>query len=200
MVQSNRRRAIEDAALRLFAERSVAEVSVRDIAAAAGVGESALYRHMTSKEELAARVFHRAYLALAAELARALPEGAGLSAEVDALVRTALAAHDRDPVLFGFLLLRQHDSLPSLDLEQLNPVQVVRAVVRRALERGEMEPMDPDLGVAILMGIVLQPLTLSLYGVLAGEALPLAPTLSSAIKRALALRTPSPVHQQGLDR
>lgn len=180
-----RRHKIENAALRLFAERSIAEVSVRDIAQAAGIGESGLYRHMTSKEELAARVFTEAYRDFAHELTDALPEEGGFAAELEALVMTALTAFDRDPILFRFLVLRQHDNISLISDSDLNPVEVVRGRIVRAMERGEMPDMNPDFATATLMGIVLQPLTFALYGRIEGPARNLAHPIICTARRAL---------------
>src|SRR5262245_29925576 len=46
------RRAIVDASFRLFSTQGYARTSVRDIAAAVGVTDAALYRHFASKKEL----------------------------------------------------------------------------------------------------------------------------------------------------
>ncbi|MFC1414737.1 TetR/AcrR family transcriptional regulator [Streptacidiphilus sp. N1-12] len=46
------RRALEDAAARLFAEQGFAATTVRDIATAAGVGERTFFRYFPSKEDL----------------------------------------------------------------------------------------------------------------------------------------------------
>jgi AcrR family transcriptional regulator len=184
------RQSIEDAALRLFAERTIPEVSVRDIAQAAGLQVSSLYRHMQSKEELAARVFKQAYASLAGEIETALAEAADFGSQIDRVVETALALFDRDPILCRFLLLRQHDGLPAFDDSEDNPVAVLRSAVVSALNMGEIDPMDPDLATAILLGLILQPLTFVLYGRLPRPAAALAPILSLTIKRALGVHTP----------
>jgi AcrR family transcriptional regulator len=46
------RRALEDAAARLFAEQGFSATTVRDIAVAAGVGERTFFRYFPSKEDL----------------------------------------------------------------------------------------------------------------------------------------------------
>jgi AcrR family transcriptional regulator len=48
---------IFEAAIDLFAERGYDGVSIRDIAAAVGVKESAIYRHYGSKDEILDRIF-----------------------------------------------------------------------------------------------------------------------------------------------
>ena len=46
------RHRIEQAAIRLFVEKGVAETTIRDIARAVGLSEGALYRHFEGKDEL----------------------------------------------------------------------------------------------------------------------------------------------------
>ena len=160
---SDRRIAIEREALRLFAQKGVAAVSTREIAQAVGIGESGLYRHMTSKEDLARRVFDQAYRAFAGELRGAV---SGLEDDfpraVRAVVEAIYTAFDRDPVLLRFLVLRQHDVMAELELGADNPVDVVAHILERAIGRGEVE-IDPRLALALLMGVVLQPMTNALY-------------------------------------
>jgi len=181
-----RRDDIEHAALRLFAENGIASVSTRQIAQAAGIVESGLYRHMKSKEELAQRVFGQAYRALAHEVRDALALHSGtITAEVRAIVDTILAAFDRDPILMRFLVLRQHDSIPGLNPGPDNPVAVVHDCMATAVSRGDIKDMTSELALAVLMGVVLQPLTNALYGRLPMPVSPLAPTLATVALRAL---------------
>ena len=49
---SRRKRAILDAAIRLFRERGYHGTSIRDIGSAAGVTSAALYRHFANKDEV----------------------------------------------------------------------------------------------------------------------------------------------------
>ena len=59
------RLAIEREALRLFAAKGVDGASIKDISAAVGVVDAALYRHFASKEEMAQAIFAQHYGALA---------------------------------------------------------------------------------------------------------------------------------------
>src|SRR5262249_19097860 len=58
--------AVLDAAMTLFAARGPASVSVRDIAAAAGVNHALVHRHFGSKQEVLRAVLERAAHELAA--------------------------------------------------------------------------------------------------------------------------------------
>jgi AcrR family transcriptional regulator len=54
---------IEQAAVRLFVEKGVAETTIKDIAGAVGLSEGALYRHFEGKEDLVWAAFERHYVA-----------------------------------------------------------------------------------------------------------------------------------------
>lgn len=183
---TDRRHRIEQEALRLFAEKGVANVSTRELALAVGIGESGLYRHMASKEELALRVFDQAYRSFAQDLRTALAAvGVDFADQVGAIVRTIYAAFDADPVLLRFLVLRQHDTMAELDLGEDNPVSVVFACVERACAEGSVRALDPAMALAVLMGVVLQPMTNTLYGRLSAPVGAHAPVVIAAALRAL---------------
>ena len=54
-----KREIIEESAIRLFATKGLARTTIKDIAAAAGVTEGALYRWYDGKEEMAWKLFNR---------------------------------------------------------------------------------------------------------------------------------------------
>jgi AcrR family transcriptional regulator len=60
--------AVLDAAMTLFATRGPASVSVRDIAAAAGVNHALIHRHFGSKQEVLRAVLERAVNEMAATI------------------------------------------------------------------------------------------------------------------------------------
>ena len=185
----DRRRLIDRTALQLFAERGYAEVSVRDIAQACGFGESALYRHMASKEELAIRVFREAYLDFAREMIAAVPEGAGLRDRLDAYLRVMLEGFDRDPVLVRFLLISQHDTLArAIGDDDATPVTVLVSAIAEAMAAGEIPAADPALATALVMGAALQPMTFMLYGRVPAPATSHRDEILAALVRLLDLR------------
>ncbi|MBL3705701.1 DDE-type integrase/transposase/recombinase [Sulfitobacter sp. BDSS02] len=140
-----RRTLIETTALHLFAQRGFSEVSIRDIAQACEIGESALYRHMSSKEKLAVRVFREGYLGFAQEMLEAAPADASLTEKLSAYLRIMLKGFDADPVLLRFLLIQQHDILAqAITYQDVTPVTVVRDALVEAVEAGSVELADAD--------------------------------------------------------
>jgi hypothetical protein len=89
-------------------------------------------------------------------------------------------------VRFQFLLLVQHHSMRRLGESQATPVEVVRRVLMEGMARGEIPKGDPDLGAALVMGLIVQPATFKTYGRIPGPMTPLAPALADACWRVLA--------------
>lgn len=99
------RRALEDAAATLIAERGYARTTVDDIVGAAGVSKPALYRHFASKKDLHLALLerHRDELAAAALAGLALDgvdlDAADLDEPADAVSHPAAADPRRVPDL-----------------------------------------------------------------------------------------------------
>ena len=64
----NRRDQILDAALQLFAQNGMANVTTRQIAGAVGISQPSLYAHFRSADEIATELCVRAFDALAAQM------------------------------------------------------------------------------------------------------------------------------------
>jgi AcrR family transcriptional regulator len=170
---------IEQASVRLFVEKGVAETTVKDIARAVGLSEGALYRHFESKDELVWKAFERHYVAFGATL-QALAAGESTTrGKVAAMIRGFCRAHDDNPTLFKFLLFVQHGQLGKLAPGTPTPVEVMRDVLDKAIAAREIPWQRPDLATALVFGVVLQPVTFAAYG-----RLPL--TLGSMCERLIA--------------
>lgn len=68
---AERRQEILDAALSLYAARGIHAVSTRDIAAAAGISQPALYAYFPSRDEITAELCEQAFLKLRARVEKA---------------------------------------------------------------------------------------------------------------------------------
>lgn len=175
------------AAVRLFAAKGIDGTTTREIAAAAGVTEGAIYRHFVGKEALVAEIFHRHYMPFADELEAAQRVVDGTQAKLQAVVRRVYAAFDRDPDLFAFLLLAQHGPMRHIPEGTHTPVRVIEKVVRAGQRAGEVRRMDARLATQIVLGIILQPATGNLYGEIAPPLIAVADQVAAAAWRALAI-------------
>ena len=171
---------IDRAALDLFAAKGVDGVSIAEIAAAADASQGALYRHYRSKDELAERLFSLAYRRTGTELAALATAEIGFAACVGAMVRHFCALYDHDAALFRFMLIAQHDLLPRVDGEGPTPVAVIETAIIDAVAGGEIAVVDPAIGAAAIMGIVLQTALFHVYGRIIGPLLGRAPALARA--------------------
>ena len=180
---------MERAAVDLFAANGFDGVSIADIAAAAGVSQGALYRHYPSKEELAWVLFSTAYLRTGKELDRIRTGGAEFEAAVTAMIAHFCALYDEDPALFRFMLITQHGFLPRIPSGSRTPADAVADLVGDAVAKNRLKPIDPPLGAAVIMGVILQSATFHIYGRLGGSLGARAPTLARAAIAAVAALT-----------
>ncbi len=95
---TERRRLIELAATRLFAERGFAATTVEDIVRAVGVTKPMLYRHFESKQELCVALLERYRAELvAAPLAQFAPAAADAQAQLASMVEAWLEYIEQHP-------------------------------------------------------------------------------------------------------
>lgn len=185
------RQRIARTALALFAERGVRETTIRDIAAATGMAEGALYRHFPGKDALADALFTENYLRFAAELkALATAPQQPARQRLEAMVAWFVAAFDDDWQLFSYLLLSQGDRLGRLPPGVETPVTVLVDFLRDAQTEGAVPAASPDLQAAIVLGPVLQAATFALYGRLPRPLAPQGPALAASCWAALQAAAP----------
>ena len=173
-------------ALHLFVEKGIAETTVRDIAAAAGLAEGTLYRHFESKEELAWELFHTNYTAFAQELDRLQREYETLQEKLTAMIRQFCTFFDRDPVLFSYLLLAQHSQLKKVPPEMATAVTVLQKVLAQGMARWEVPEMEVEVAAAMVLGLVLQVAVFKAYSRITQNLSDLADSLAAAAWRVLA--------------
>jgi len=147
---------IFDAAVDLFAERGYDGVSIRDIARAVGVTESAVYRHYASKDAILESIF--AYVE--GRIYPQAPEGApspegGIDAMVDALSfeeflvsmpRFMMADRNLAKIMRIMLIeLYHNEKVGNYFREELieRPIDETEVIFRKLVERGKIIPCDP---------------------------------------------------------
>lgn len=99
VVETSRRRAIEDAASALFRERGYAATSVRDIANALSIRGPSLYAHVASKEDVLAAIVERMAdrFEVAADRAAVSTAGGSAADRIGELVRAHVRIVTEDP-------------------------------------------------------------------------------------------------------
>ena len=140
--------AIIGAARRLFAERDLAAVSIRDIAQAAGVSHGLVQHHFGTREELVAAVIRSEIDGFAAT-PRALPAGA-TAADLEPLREELRAGMTR---FRDYALLITRAELAGAEPERLldpavpTPAMLLAASIRELQARTAAPPggLDPDL-------------------------------------------------------
>jgi AcrR family transcriptional regulator len=166
-----KREVIKAQAMRLFVDRGVDAVSVRDIAAACAMKPSNLYAHFASREALVAELFHDGYAAYGDILAGIAAAPGSFRDRLECLVREICRLHDKDNIRFRFLVMTQHGFLHHVERTERNPVEVICRAVETAMEAGEIPSREPELMALAIIGLIVQPATGLLYGRLRGGLL-----------------------------
>jgi len=178
------RARIRTSALRLFVSKGVKETTTRELARSARIAEGTIYRHYDSKDELVRDLFSGHFTQFTDALDREQSEAtAGIGAKLQAMVRYMCDLFDSDRTLYQFLLMVQHDALPTLVSRERSPVQVIRKVIAEAIERREIPEQDVRLSAAMILGAVMQPALALIYGSLHGRMTKFAPEICAACER-----------------
>jgi AcrR family transcriptional regulator len=143
--------AIRIAAMELFAERGYAEVTVRQIASAAGVSPALVIHHYGSKDKLRAVLEERvaAFVeSMLVELARAPEEGG--SSTVAKLFANRL---EREPAMAGYVRRLLADGGPAGVALYERLFEATRAGMQELQQAGVVRPaLDERLRSAFLLG------------------------------------------------
>jgi len=161
MVETPRRREIEDVASDLFREHGYAATSVRDIARALDIQGASLYAHVASKEDVLWAIVDRAATrfeaAAAAADARAAADGPGDHvARLDALVRTHVAAIAEDVDAAGVFLGEWRSLGPdrrAVILERRDAYERrLRDLIADGMATGAFRMTDPAVATTFVLG------------------------------------------------
>ena len=90
------------------------------------------------------------------------------------------AVYDDDPALFRFMLLAQHGFLSRIERGAGTPVDAIAEIVGDAVAERQLPPVDPALGAAVIIGVVLQTVTFHIYGRIGGALSDRAAALARA--------------------
>ena len=163
-------KSIEDTAIGLFASKGIKQVTVKDISKEAGCSEGALYRHYTGKDEMAWVLYSREVKKFGGLLKGVLRGEGTYSERLASAVQLFYTFLDKDPVIFTFILLSEHNLASENTIDpQINPHNLVFEFIDAGVKGGEFKTRDSKLGSAMVLGLVLQPATLRATGKLKGR-------------------------------
>jgi len=182
------KRTIMVEALRLFSRRGLRETTIRDIAAAAGYTNPALYKHFTSKDALALELFVACYRECMRALDVEMSGSYTFDLRLRALVRTYTASFDAypDAVMFAVEHLTRFWSEVPPAMKERTMITLIRELV----EMGETEgcvprDIDGEVRVAMIAGALVQLSRLVYLGGISGPASKYNDDLEITLRRAL---------------
>jgi TetR/AcrR family transcriptional regulator, repressor of fatR-cypB operon len=152
------KRAVLEAALRLFVRHGVEGTSVRAIGVEAGYTGPAMFRFFHSKDDLAAYLYERCHLPVYRAVAAAAVHGTfreALRAVVDAFVD----AMDEDVEAFVFVVDSWRRLFPLLRVavRRQSVLRVLRLLVARGIDEGVVIGFSsPEVPVAALFGLMAE--------------------------------------------
>lgn len=134
-------------ALKLFVQGGIGGTTTRAIAAACDIAEGTIYRHFTSKDELALDLFTRNWTAFATYMERAALRGDSARQRLEQMLGWLLMAAERQPELFDYLFLTAPHLAAQVPPELPSPL----ACFRRELA-DLLPPSETGLYLAMLTG------------------------------------------------
>jgi len=159
MKSGERRAAIVESAIHLFAEKGFRGTTTRELASALGVTEPVLYQHFRAKKDLYTAIIEaktceaESYTRRFLQLAKTGDDRALFSAVGEAI----LDSFEKDPELMRLLL---YSSLERHELSDLffNSVaadflKMVSTYIRRRIRSGAFRKVHPDLAARGLIGM-----------------------------------------------
>ena len=159
---------IEQAAMELFARHGFAGTTIKDIAAKAGVTEGALYRHYSSKEEMALTLFERELEIIINSLVASLSLGGTGGEKLRRVVAYLYGSYEEKPwpllfVILNFQNLQGESRLDDKKHIYDYVIQYVRELFEGAEDVGSEGGCDYEFQATLIAGLVIQPIIFHYY-------------------------------------
>jgi len=182
------KRTIMVEALRLFSRNGLRETTIRDIAAAAGYTNPALYKHFPSKDALALELFVACYRECVRVLDAKMSANNSFDLRLRALVRTYTASFDAYPDALMFAV--EHLTRFWPEVPDAMTKRTMITLIRELVELGEADgsvprDIDGEVRVAVIAGALVQLSRLVYLGGVSGPASKYNDDLENSLRRAL---------------
>lgn len=179
--REQRRRAILDSAIRIFARHGFAAARIRDIAAAAGVAEGTIYLYFEGKEDLLLTAFREAVREHCEAIRSVLSAELPFVERVERFVRLQFERIEAEPALAAVLLLESRQTTTFYSGAVRDVLRTYAAAIDELLASGVADGSvraDADLPLArrMLIGALEE---VELEWLIGGRSRPLAPTAAA---------------------
>lgn len=145
------------ASLTLFAAKGYDAVSVRDIAKEAGVSEAALYKHFKGKDDMALYIFKAILTDYTGRLKNIDSDATGAVAKLCRIAEITYDLYREYPAEIRFALLSQYSFWDMVE-EELKPHFVMRKILEKGMQEGEIPQQEVYLWISVYTGVMLEPL------------------------------------------
>ena len=155
-------------ALRLFTRKGYFNTSMRDITRESAVSTGSVYHYFKDKEGVAGALYRDMIERMRTELLQIMQAHGTAHDQCRAVVSLLFEITGREPDTMAFMLyVRHREFLPAeRPVCSSEPFEMMRAMVRRGMERGEIEPGDVMVASSCLFGGAIRMITSSLDGIL----------------------------------
>lgn len=180
------KRKIVMAALKLFARDGLCETSVRDIAAASGFSNPALFKHFDNKDALASYLFEVCYIELYLRVSKAMRGEETFALKQRAAIRAYLSVldEDREAVLYVEDNLRRFWPRMPPEVWKHSILGEVRAMLELGRQEGAVvEDIDVGLLTTAWVGTLQQFARAQFFGEFRQSSKTLAVTLENLLTR-----------------
>ncbi|HKB78735.1 MAG TPA: helix-turn-helix domain-containing protein, partial [Thermoanaerobaculia bacterium] len=135
-----------DAAMRVIARRGMSAATMQEIAEEAGVAKGTIYLYFRDREELVEKTFDGAITELSGRIETALSSEAPFDQKLRAVLSAEIGFFREHREFFRlYISLRRPEGRQKRTCEPRYRARIERmaAVLRQAMERGEIRTMDP---------------------------------------------------------
>ncbi|MBO6740436.1 MAG: TetR/AcrR family transcriptional regulator [Phycisphaerales bacterium] len=177
---------LREAAIRLGVREGIEGASIRTIAREVGITEGAVYKHYANKDELIREAYTSVVEGMARDKSVLVKTDLPFELAVRAWVKLTYEYFDANPEAFSYVLLMPHRMAERLGEIYTKQGRMFRAFLVRSMEEKQIREMDPELGVALFTGLVLNIPRLINDGSIQGPAVNYAGEISDAVMRVFA--------------
>jgi AcrR family transcriptional regulator len=170
----DRREAILQAAVRVFARRGYHACRVSDIAEEAGVGYGLVYHYFTSKEQVLDTLFLERWNVMLDAIRAADREPVPAREKLSAIAGFIIESYRRDPELMKVIIVEVTRAANSFGQRHLGQIREAYALLAQIIERAQREgtfraEIDPELAAMVFYGVIEQVLTGWIFGLLPAD-------------------------------